>query len=193
MADKSKFSDEGIFSNSFSKATDRVFVSTWTPEKVIGCIFIVITAVLIATHFFCVTDKVPATFFDYNELYERLNDVVNDREKLLLANGKIEVVDGNVYYTVENEQCMMTGLYDTELNLNGAMQKDKAVSGVLVFFTCFFGAILVIFYANLVYQGILILFWSLVYVIISFVKKIKEKDEEELKNKTEQEEQAQEE
>ena len=137
-----------MISKAFEFARDRV-----SEEKTIEKIFILILAIIISliltVSFYNATDKVPATFDDYVPLNQRILAVETNPSSLLDGNGTIDIKDGVITYTVENEECKMTGTYDREYKLTKKTQSDKAFSTVSLVIICclFLGGFSFIFYA----------------------------------------------
>ncbi len=168
------------FNNSFDRVTEER-----TPEKIVCIILAIIFAFIVAASAYEGVDKTQATFDDYVPLNSRLVAVQDDATKMLEGDGTITIKNGITEYTVENDQCSMTGKYDSDYKLIAKTQKDKSMNflvanvaallmfivfGVLSFFALMLAVFVVLFVAN---------------IIISLVKKYKKLKEQKISEEAE--------
>ncbi len=151
-----------LFSDAFDETHDRLR-KRWTPEKIIGILWVVVLALYLGIGLFVTADKTPATFDDYNELNERLLAVSESPENLLFGDGDISIRGDTIKYTVKNDQCEMTGKYDSEFNLVEKTQKDKSTGPVEAFFISLISFVVAVVCGWIVY-------WCLMAVVTFIVE-----------------------
>jgi len=170
--------------DAFNKTLDRV-TEERSPEKIVCIILAVIFAFICAVTAYEATDKTPATFDDYVPLNSRLVAVQDDATKMLEGDGTITIKNGITEYTVENDQCSMTGKYDSDYKLIAKNQKDKSmnflVANVAVLFMFIIFSVITFFL--LMIAVYIILFIAI--IIISLVKKCKKAKEQKVSEEAE--------
>jgi len=159
---------------SFETAFDRMNKSK-TPEKIISIILAIIFAFVMAATAYIATDITPATFDDYVPLNEKLVSVQEEPTSLLKGDGVITISNGVINYTVENNECKMTGTYDQDYKLIQKSQKDKSMNNLVANLAAFtiFIIIAVLSYVTLYFAIFVVLI--IANIIINWYKKQKSK------------------
>lgn len=143
----------------------------------ISLIISLIVGLVFSVFYYHSVDKIPATFDDFAQLNEKLVAVENDHSLILEEDAVITIKNGTIEYTVENQQCEMTGKYDSEYRLIEKQQKDKYTHFLTANLICI---PIMIFFAFVCYVILGFLIWSvlsIVNIITALVKKYKKNHE----------------
>ena len=147
---------------SANRTFERI-VTDYTLEKKICFILAICISIVLAVALFCSADFKPATFDEYVPLNDKLVAVQENPMSMLSGNGTITIKNGVINYTVSNDQCEMTGTYDSEFNLVGKAQKDKAVTVIFALFVC---VLCVAVLSFIFYFAVLIVVYLAMFVIL---------------------------
>ena len=134
-------------------------------EKIICLILSIIGGLVILINVLVQVDFTPATFDDYAPLNEILLQVEETPEIMLQREGTIIISEDKIVYTVENEQCRLTGKYSKDYKLQSKEQEDKALTifKSIIAFTLLFALIVVFEYIVLLLMTYLI--WYIILLI----------------------------
>ena len=123
-----------------------------SPEKITIVVVSIILAIWCVVFAWIDFDRVPAVPEDYKSLYERLEYVQGKPEEFVTQKGTVTINEDTISYTIENEECEMTGVYNRDYELISSSQKDKAIStgyaimvSVVLFFFVYVGCNVVLY------------------------------------------------
>ena len=164
-----------MISKSFDKALDRAF-DTHVIEKLVILILAVMFGLYAAISITAQTDTTPATFDDYYSLNEKLVALQEDHSLALKEEGTLVVTDENIRYTVENDQCKMTGIYTHDYKLVGKEQTDKRIHpATLILIAALIAALIGFIVYTCVSYILVIPIYFIIFIIVDLVKHKKEK------------------
>lgn len=163
------------YGESFERVVGKEKISV---EKIVVFILAVVLGIIGAVYGYRISDYIPATFDDYLPLNNQLLAVQGKPEEFMKVDCDIKIRNGLVTYTVENEECSMTGRYNESLQLIETSQKDKADDIASVICGCVFFFMLIVVLSYLVLILIVFLAEILVITVLKIIRKIKGKKEE---------------
>ena len=117
-------------------------------------------------------EKGYAKFEDYAELNDILEAVQENPNLIFKQKGTLEVDDNKLAYTVENDECKMTGIYDLDFNLIERKSKDKMNPLIETIVLLILIGLLII---GVVYFVLLFVFYLIWFIVMCFVKLAKKR------------------
>ncbi len=157
----------------YSEFLGRLFSKHFSIEKIIVVVLSVIFAIFSFIFFFNITDRIPATKADFDDLHEKLLQVENNPEEFMKHKGKITIYDNKIIYEIENDQCQAEATYSRDYELKEYIKRDKATSTLIAIIICFIISVLTIAVAGTAIFILILVFESLAIGIILLVRKIK--------------------
>ena len=139
--------------------------------KIIAFILAVLLSLVGGIEVYLMTDRVPATFDDYLPLKNQLLEVQENPNVLLSSNCTITINNGYITYTIENDECKMTGKYDEQYNLIETRQKDKSISIFSAICTTLIFSVL-LFIMLYVLAITIILLFELIFISVKIIIKL---------------------
>ncbi len=159
-----------------------------TIERIICIILSLILALSFVGYMGITADVTPATFDDYVPLNYVIEEVENNPDLMLQRDGTITIQKDRIIYTIENEQCKLTGVYDKDFNLISRSGTDKSFSVFSLVLAMIIMGTLIWTCALLLLITTVYLIWFIVLVVLSIYKKhVIEKsiqNEEQIKKET---------
>ena len=150
------------------------FAKRKSVEKIVCFALCIILSTVFSVWFFCIIDRTPATFEDYEELHTRIVAISENPDELLNNKGNISIYDDTIVYDIENKECKMTAKYTRDYKLIEYSQADKSSS--LIAAILFSVILFCISFAVFLFASYVIVFVgeSITIGIILLVKKIKQ-------------------
>ena len=136
-----------------------------SPEKITIVVVSAILSVWCIVLVWINIDRVPAVPEDYKSLYERLEYVQGKPEEFVTQKGTVTINEDTISYTIENEECEMTGVYSRDYELISSSQKDKATST----FNAILGCIVALFFVYIICNVVLYITIFVVELIVVFI------------------------
>lgn len=139
-------------------------------EKIVIGIVALILGILLAIWCYTGVDLTPATEEDYAPLYQQINAIQSHPEEILKVPGKIVIGTERITYSIENEECEMTGIFDRNTKLIEVTQKDKASEKLNAILFCVAFMAIATWFA---YWGLHVIVFAIGILVITLYKMIK--------------------
>lgn len=163
-----------MFMDCIHKAFDRATKGT-TIENVIIWILCCVFSLIFAVSLVHRMDLSPAVFDDYQPLNSKLLEVQDNPSIVLSEPGTLIVEPGLVEYTVENEQCKMTGIYTHDFELLDKKQQDKRTHPFWALLGGIFAFLIALIVSYILCFVVMLIVDFIVFLIIEIVNKHKSK------------------
>jgi len=151
----------------------RMFNKNFSIERICIYVISIIIAIFAFVYFFNITDRIPATEEDFEELHQTLLQVQNNPEEFMKHKGTISIYDDKIRYEIENDQCKVEAKYTLDYELIEYIKKDKASPTLVTIIICGMIAVLFIALSSFILFLLILIVESIVIGIILLVKKIK--------------------